>query len=75
MSGLTVNKGFTLKNPDGKTYRIAAEKAGEFRMLNTAGRVSLFGDHINALGEWENLGIPIDEVRQLLREREAIKKR
>jgi hypothetical protein len=74
MSGLVANKGFTLKNPDG-TYRIPAEKADEFRMLQAGGRIALFGAHINALGEWESLGMTVEEVKLLLRKYADIKKR
>ncbi|MDO5575318.1 MAG: hypothetical protein Q4G60_15215 [bacterium] len=73
--GLTVNKGFTLRNPNGEGYRIPAEKAGEFRTLATGGRVAFYGDFIDALGEWESLGVSVDEVKLLLRQFVDTKKR
>lgn len=74
MPGLAVNKGFTRRNPDGR-YRIPGRVLGEFRMLEANGEIAIYGDCVDALGEWEALGVSIEEVKLLLRQHAAIKKK
>ena len=57
---------YTHKKPDGKTYRVPAEKLGEFRMLQVGGSIALYGDLINRLGRYEDL-LTVEEAEAYAR--------
>ena len=49
----------TIKNPNGKTYRLPAARAGENRMEQQQETIVFYGDLVNLLGRYEDLG-PIE---------------
>lgn len=49
-----MEKRFTRKNPDGKTYRLWMDQAGEFSMKSQGGAVFAFGDLVDKLGRLED---------------------
>lgn len=44
----------TQKNPDGVTFRVPLQKAGEFRVMSDRYNQALFGDVVNRLGQYED---------------------
>ncbi len=53
----------TIKNPNGKTYRLPASRAGENRMEQQQEMIVFYGDLVNLLGRYEDLG-PIEELER-----------
>lgn len=49
-----MEKRFTRKNPDGKTYRLWMDQAGDFSMKSQGGSVFAFGDLVDKLGQLED---------------------
>lgn len=51
-------------NPDGVTYRVPMEIAGEFRIMSDHYNTCIMGDIINRLAAYEKLGEPEEiEIR------------
>lgn len=49
-----VGERFTIKNPDG-SFRIPAERLGEFRIEQSGMFIAMFGDMVDKLGNYEEL--------------------
>lgn len=45
---------YTRKNPDGKTYRVWMDHAGDFQIKTQGEELFAFGDMIDALGRLED---------------------
>ena len=45
---------YTHKNPDGKTYRIWMDQAGDFNLKSQGGELFASGDMVNKLGRLED---------------------
>lgn len=45
---------YTHKNPDGKTYRLWLERAGDFECKNQGGEIFVSGELIDKLGRLED---------------------
>lgn len=56
----------TVKNPNGKTYRIPASSAGSVRMACQQDQTVLYGNIADRLGAYEDLGLP-EEFAELLK--------
>lgn len=56
----------TVKNPNGKTYRIPASRAGSVRMEWQQDQTVLYGNIADRLGAYENLGSS-EEFAELLK--------
>lgn len=55
----------TRMNPDGRTFRVPLEKAGEFRVLSVETSQAIFGDIVNRLGAFEKLGKEPEELEKI----------
>lgn len=55
---------YTRKNPNG-TYRIPEHAAGEFRLQCQGGTCAFFGEHVNALGMYEESGLSPEQAQKL----------
>lgn len=56
----------TLKNPSDNGYRLPFSRSGEWRMENKGQFSDIYGDPINRLGQYEDLGMEPDEIRREL---------
>lgn len=56
----------TVKNPNGKTYRIPASRAGSVRMEWQQDQSVIYGSIADRLGAYEDLGSP-EEFAELLK--------
>lgn len=67
----------TIKNPSGQGYRLPISRSGTWHIKNDGRFSDIFGDPINRLGEYEDLGMDPDEIRKELetaeRHRQLIK--
>ena len=56
----------TLKNPNNQGYRIPMSRAGTLRIESNGRFSDIFGDMVNRLGQFEDLGMEPDEIRKEL---------
>lgn len=61
----TQHEKLTRINPDGVTYRVPLEVAGEFRVIADSYNMCIMGDIINKLGQYEKLGEPEEIERKI----------
>lgn len=54
----------TVINPNNKSYRVPLEKAKEFKIETYGTSTGIFGDLVNRLGQYEDLG-SIEELKEL----------
>lgn len=57
------DKGITRMNPDGVTYRVPLQLAGEFRVVYELHNQGIFGDMVNRLGQYESC-LSLSEARE-----------
>lgn len=58
----------TQRNPSGTTYRLPLCRAGQFRVEHGHGQADIYGDPINRLGQFEDLGLEPEEIVRALQE-------
>lgn len=63
----------TTKNPNGVTYRMLIKNAGMFKMAWQQEMLVFFGDAVDRLGEYEDLGT-VGKFKELLEKERGIKK-
>lgn len=54
----------TVTNPNNRSYRVPLEKAREFKIESYGTSVGIFGDLVNRLGQYEDLG-SIEQLKEL----------
>lgn len=62
----TQHEKLTRINPDGVTYRVPLDMAGEFRVIADSYNTCIMGDIINRLGEYEKLG-SLEEIARKIK--------